>query len=164
LGTRYWENFDLEERLARALGRPTRVLNDADVQGFGLIADNGLEMVLTLGTGVGTALFRDGDLMPHLELAQHPIRKGQTYDEYIGNAALHRKGVKKWSRRVHKAIANLRSLVRYDVLPIGGGNAPRLIDRRGMCGLAPTWRVLPVVSGFGTSRLAPRRSSASWVL
>ena len=128
LGTRYWENFDLEKGFARALGRPTRVLNDADVQGFGLIEGNGLEMVLTLGAGVGTALFRDGDLMPHLELAQHPIQKGQTYDEYIGDAALHRKGVKKWSRRVHKAIAILRSLIHYDVLHIGGGNAPRLID------------------------------------
>jgi len=90
--------------------------------GFGLIEGNGLELVLTLGTGVGTALFRDG------ELAHHPIRNGQTYDEYIGNAALHRKGVKKWSRRVHKAIARVRSLVHYDVLHIGGGNAPRLID------------------------------------
>ena len=128
LGTRYWQNFDLENELARALGRPTRVLNDADVQGFGLIEGNGLELVLTLGTGVGTALFRDGDLMPHLELAHHPIRKGQTYDAYIGNAALHRKGVKKWSRRVHKAIASVRALVHYDVLHIGGGNAPRLID------------------------------------
>ena len=128
LGTRYWQNFDLENELARALGRPTRVLNDADVQGFGLIEGNGLELVLTLGTGVGTALFRDGDLMPHLELAHHPIRKGQTYDAYIGNAVLHRKGVKKWSRRVHKAIASVRALVHYDVLHIGGGNAPRLID------------------------------------
>jgi polyphosphate glucokinase len=122
LGTRYWQNFDLENELARGLGRSTRVLNDADVQGFGLIEGNGLELVLTLGTGVGTALFRDG------ELAHHPIRNGQTYDEYIGNAALHRKGVKKWSRRVHKAIARVRSLVHYDVLHIGGGNAPRLID------------------------------------
>ena len=128
LGTRYWENFDLEHELAHALDRPTRVLNDADVQGFGLIEGHGLEMVLTLGTGVGSALFRDGELMPHLELAHHPIRKGQTYDEYIGNAARKRKGAKRWSRRVHRTIDILRSLVHYDILHIGGGNAPRLID------------------------------------
>lgn len=127
LGTRYWENFDLEGELARALGRPTRVLNDADVQGFGLIEGRGLEMVVTLGTGVGSALFRDGELMPHLELAHHPIRKGQTYDEYIGDAALKRKGVKRWSRRVHKVIDIVRALVHYDILHIGGGNAPKLI-------------------------------------
>jgi polyphosphate glucokinase len=85
-------------------------------------------MVLTLGTGAGTALFREGDLMPHLELAHHPIHKGQTYDEYIGDEALHRKGQKKWSRRVHKTIAILRSLVHYDLLHIGGGNASKFID------------------------------------
>jgi polyphosphate glucokinase len=66
--------------------------------------------------------------MPHLELAHHPIHNDQTYDEYIGDAALHRKGAKKWSRRVHKTIAILRSLVHYDVLHIGGGNASKFID------------------------------------
>jgi polyphosphate glucokinase len=81
-----------------------------------------------LGTGAGTALFREGDLMPHLELAHHPIHNNQTYDEYIGDAALHRKGAKKWSRRVHKTIVLLRSLVHYDLLHIGGGNASKFID------------------------------------
>jgi polyphosphate glucokinase len=85
-------------------------------------------MVLTLGTGAGTALFREGDLMPHLELAHHPIHNNETYDEYIGDAALRRKGAKKWSRRVRKTITILRSLVHYDVLHIGGGNARRIID------------------------------------
>ena len=50
-----------------------RVLNDADVQGFGAIKGHGVEMVLTLGTGAGTAIFRDGEIMPHLELAHHPV-------------------------------------------------------------------------------------------
>jgi polyphosphate glucokinase len=111
LGTKPWQDFALADVLAERLGKPVRVLNDADVQGFGLIGGRGLEMVLTLGTGAGTALFRDGDLMPHLELAHHPIHKDQTYDEYIGDEALHRKGPKQWSRRVHKTIAILRSLV-----------------------------------------------------
>jgi polyphosphate glucokinase len=66
--------------------------------------------------------------MPHLELAHHPLRKGQTYDEYIGNAALKRKGAKRWSRRVHKTIVIVRALVHYDILHIGGGNARRLIE------------------------------------
>ena len=128
LGTKPWQDFDLADALEERLGKPVRVLNDADVQGFGLIRGLGLEMVLTLGTGAGTALFREGDLMPHLELAHHPIHKGQTYDEYIGDEALHRKGPKQWSRRVHKTIAILRSLVHYDLLHIGGGNASKFID------------------------------------
>src|SRR5947207_14348727 len=127
LGTDALAGFDLQSVLAERLGKPVRVLNDADVQGFGLIQGRGLEMVLTLGTGAGTALFREGDLMPHLELAHHPIHNDQTYDEYIGDTALHRKGAKKWSRRVHKTIVLLRSLVHYDVLHIGGGNASKFI-------------------------------------
>jgi 6-phosphogluconolactonase len=128
LGTKPWQNFVLADALEKRLGKPVRVLNDADVQGFGLIRGRGVEMVLTLGTGAGTALFRDGDLMPHLELAHHPIHKDLTYDEYIGDEALRSKGVKKWSRRVHKAITILRSLVHYDLLHIGGGNASKVID------------------------------------
>src|SRR5215831_11072533 len=128
LGTRPWTDFPLAEALTTRLAKPVRVLNDADVQGFGLIRGRGLEMVLTLGTGVGTALFRDGDLMPHLELAHHPIHNNKTYDEYLGDDVLRRKGVKKWNRRVHKTITILRSLVHYDVLHIGGGNASKITD------------------------------------
>jgi polyphosphate glucokinase len=128
LGTQTWQDFALADALAARLEKPVRVLNDADVQGFGLIEGTGLEMVLTLGTGAGTALFRDGELMPHLELAQHPIHNKHTYDDYVGIDALHLKGAKKWNRRVHKTIAILRCLVHYDLLHIGGGNASKIID------------------------------------
>jgi polyphosphate glucokinase len=99
------------------------VLNDADVQGFGAIRGQGVEMVLTLGTGAGTALFRDGEIMPHLELAHHPVSGNKTYDEYIGNAARKKKGRKAWTKRVAKCIDILREVVHFDHLYIGGGNA-----------------------------------------
>jgi len=118
----------LASALSKRLGKPVRLLNDAEVQGLGIIAGRGLELVLTLGTGAGTALFRDGELMPHLELAQHPIHGGNTYNGYIGNDALRTKGVKKWSHRVHKAIHILYSLLHYDTLYIGGGNAAKVLD------------------------------------
>src|SRR5262249_51642120 len=73
LGTEVWAGFDLQTTLADTLGKPTRVMNDADVQGFGAIHGNGVEMVLTLGTGAGTSLFSDGNIVPHLELAHHPV-------------------------------------------------------------------------------------------
>ena len=84
--------------------------------------------MLTLGTGAGTAVFRDGVLMPHLELAQHPIHGNQTYNDYIGSEALRRKGAKKWSRRVRKTIRILNSLLHYDVLYLGGGNGDKVIN------------------------------------
>jgi polyphosphate glucokinase len=123
LGTDALAGFDLQSVLAEHLGKPVRVLNDADVQGFGAIRGQGVEMVLTLGTGAGTALFRNGEIMPHLELAHHPVSGNKTYDEYIGNAARKKKGRKAWTKRVAKCIDILREVVRFDHLYIGGGNA-----------------------------------------
>jgi polyphosphate glucokinase len=123
LGTEALAGFDLQRVLAEHWGKPVRVLNDADVQGFGAIKGDGIEMVLTLGTGAGTAIFRDGEIMPHLELSHHPVSGNKTYDAYIGNAARRKKGKKAWNKRVAKAIGILREVVRFDHLYIGGGNA-----------------------------------------
>jgi polyphosphate glucokinase len=123
LGTEALADLDLQTTLAEHWGKPVQVLNDADIQGLGAIEGRGIEMVLTLGTGAGTAIFRDGELMPHLELAHHPISGKKTYDEYLGNAARKRKGRKAWNKRVAKAIGILREVIRFDHLYIGGGNA-----------------------------------------
>lgn len=123
LGTDTLAGLDLQSKLADHLGKPVRVLNDADVQGFGAITGRGIEMVLTLGTGAGTSIFRDGEAIPHLELAHHPISGKKTYDEYIGNAARRKKGAKAWNKRVARVIDVLREVVRFDHLYIGGGNA-----------------------------------------
>jgi polyphosphate glucokinase len=121
-----WSDFDLAGALARALGKPVRVANDADVQGLAVIGGKGVEMVITLGTGFGTGLYLDGRLAPHLELSHHPFRKGETYEEQLGNAARKRIGNRKWNRRVKRAIRNLRSLTNFDRLYIGGGNARKI--------------------------------------
>jgi len=126
LGTDYWHGFALAEKLAGRLDRPTRVLNDADVQGLGVIEGKGLECVLTLGTGVGSSLFKDGMLLPHLELGQHPFVDNKTYDEYLGAAALEKKGHHKWNRRLEKAIEVVNRLINYDLLHLGGGNARQI--------------------------------------
>ena len=118
-----WSGFDLGGALEAKLKHPVRVANDADLQGWAVVSGLGLEMVVTLGTGVGSALFTNGLLAPHLELAHHPFRKGQTYNEQIGDAALQKVGLKKWRRRVLEAIANFESLVHYDRLYLGGGNS-----------------------------------------
>jgi len=123
LGNETLAGMDLQSTLAQDWGKPVRVLNDADVQGFGAIHGHGVEMVLTLGTGAGTAIFRDGEIMTHLELAHHPVSGNKTYDEYVGNAAREKKGKKAWNKRVAKVIGILREVVRFDHLYIGGGNA-----------------------------------------
>ncbi|SIO48042.1 polyphosphate glucokinase [Paraburkholderia phenazinium] len=126
-GDEGWHDIPLADSLAKRLGGlPVRMINDAEVQGFAAIEGHGIEFVLTLGTGAGTALFRDGELMPHLELAHHPVSKNRAYDEYIGDAARMQAGNKRWNHRVEKVIGILASLVNYDKLWIGGGNAARL--------------------------------------
>jgi polyphosphate glucokinase len=126
LGTPAWAGFPLAEVVARKFGAPARLLNDATVQGLGVIAGSGLECVITLGTGFGFALFHDGGLTVHLELGQHLARGKHTYDEYLGSRALEKIGAKKWNRRLDKAIAALETLIDYDTLLIGGGNAKHI--------------------------------------
>jgi polyphosphate glucokinase len=126
LSTPDWAGFDLAKRLQERLGKPARVLNDASVQGFGAISGTGLECMITLGTGMGFSLFENGRLGPHFELGQHIAHKDMTYDQYVGSAALKRVGLEKWQKHVRRAIGQIYTLVEYDTLLIGGGNAKRL--------------------------------------
>jgi len=126
LGTDELKGFDLAGELEKRFSRPVRVINDADMQGFGAIEGKGLEMVITLGTGFGSALFMEGELTPHLEIAHLPFRKDQTFDEQVGDKARKKIGRKRWNRRVGRAIDFLRTLTHFDKLYIGGGNASRI--------------------------------------
>jgi polyphosphate glucokinase len=121
-----WSNFDMATALTTALGKPTKVANDADVQGAAVVQGKGLEVVITLGTGFGTAVFMDGQLTPHLEIAHQPFRKGETYNDQLGEHARKKIGDHHWNKRVRKAIANLDGLFFFDHLYIGGGNASRV--------------------------------------
>jgi len=123
LDTALWHGFPLQNQIAKALGKPARLLNDAEVQGLGLITGHQLEVVITLGTGVGSAIFANGRLTPHLELAHHPIKGDMTYDEYLGEAARKKVGKKKWNKRVLRMIEILSVLTNFDTLHLGGGNA-----------------------------------------
>jgi polyphosphate glucokinase len=124
-----WSDFDLETALGKALGKPTRVANDADVQGLAVIKGHGYEVVVTLGTGFGTAFFLSGRLLPHMEFAHVDFAKNQSFNERLGEPVRKKIGDKKWNKRVREMIAYLDTLTIFDHLYIGGGNAPR-INRR----------------------------------
>jgi len=126
LGTKVWHTFPLAGELSKELGKPARLLNDASIQGLGVISGQGMECVLTMGTGMGFALFENGRLGPHLEMSQHPVKTGKTYDQYVGEAALQDIGRGHWNRRMRKVIGIMEALVTYDTLYIGGGNARHL--------------------------------------
>ena len=177
-GTECWAGFPLAEAAAERFGGPARLVNDAEMQGLAVIGGKGLELVLTLGTGAGTGVFRNGALMPHLELAHHPIHGKKTYNGYIGNDALEKAGKKHWNKRVARTIDILSALLHFDHLFIGGGNARKLsiATRRwmtivpndaGIEGGAALWRlpesIFRMTSG-GNMAAAQRLAQAAPVL
>lgn len=138
-----WRGFALGNALAEGTRRPVRVLNDAGVQGYGVIEGKGLEMVITLGTGMGCALYYDGKYIPNLELAHHPFKKGKTYEDYVGKKALNKIGKKKWNKRVAEVITQVLPIWNPRRLYLGGGNAKHLkID------LPPTVSITPNIAGL----------------
>jgi polyphosphate glucokinase len=122
-----WRGFDLAAELEKLTGKPVRVCNDADVQGYGDIQGRGMEMVLTLGTGLGSAVYIDGKLLPNLELGHAPFKDGMTYEEYVSDAALKKLGQDSWLGRVNELVASLEPIWNWDVLYLGGGNS-RLLN------------------------------------
>jgi len=143
LGTRKWKNFDLQGAIQQATGKPTRAINDADLQGYGVITGSGVELVLTLGTGLGSGLYVNGQLVPNLELAHHPFRSGKTYEDLVSNKELQKIGKKKWVKRVLEMIEQLDPIFNYDALHLGGGNARHLKGA-----LPPRVRIFENVEGL----------------
>jgi len=117
-----WKGFELAAALRKKLRAPVRVANDADVQGLGSVSGKGVELVITLGTGVGSVIFVDGHRI-HLEAGHQPFHKGKTYEDELGDRAFKKKGKKKWNRLLAEALGDFARMFNYDRLYIGGGNA-----------------------------------------
>ncbi|WP_326551237.1 ROK family protein [Micromonospora sp. NBC_01813] len=142
-----WSGFDARSALSAALDLPVLVLNDAEVHGAGVVAGTGCELVLTLGTGLGCALFDGGRLAPHLELSQAPVRWGQTYDTYVGEHERRRLGDAFWSRRVRGVVDGLRPVFQWDRLYLGGGNS-RLVRPEQLARMGDDVVVVPNTAGI----------------
>ena len=118
-----WLGFDFAEALEGMTNAPARVANDADVQGLAVIEGVGVELVLTLGTGLGSGLYVDCKLVPNLEIAHHVFREGDTYEQVLGSAALERLGREQWTRHLEEAVQQLEAAFNYRRLFLGGGNS-----------------------------------------
>jgi polyphosphate glucokinase len=161
LDDKAWRNVRLQDKIAQYTSKPTRVINDADLQGYGAIAGRGVELVLTLGTGLGSALYIDGLLVPNLELGHHPFRDGKTYEELVSDRQLKKIGKKRWRQRVAAILEQVDLLFNCDAVHVGGGNALRL-----KMPLPPNVRVFENVKGLaGGIRLwqHPAPSQEAWL-
>ncbi|MFO0724135.1 MAG: ROK family protein [Myxococcota bacterium] len=121
-----WPDFELAVAIAELTDKPTRAANDADVAGLGAVEGKGVELLLTLGTGIGAGQYLDGKLIPNLELGHHPFRKGHSYEDYLRDSELKRIGKRRWNRRLRRVIAQLDPVFNYRVLYLGGGNARKI--------------------------------------
>ena len=115
-----WVGFDFK----KAFGHPVRLINDAAMQALGSYK-GGRMLFLGLGTGLGSALIVDGVLEP-MELAHLPYKKGKTYEDLVGEAALRRFGKKKWRGYVTDVVTRLQAALEADEVVVGGGNAKLL--------------------------------------
>ena len=112
-----WVDFNYE----KALGKPLRFLNDAAMQALGGYK-SGRMLFLGVGTGLGSAMVINGTVIP-LELAHLPYKHGHTYEEYVGEAGLKKRGKKKWRASVLDVVELLRAAMVCDTVLLGGGNA-----------------------------------------
>jgi polyphosphate glucokinase len=114
-----WVGFDYEG----ALGKPTKVVNDAVMQALGSY-EGGRMLFLGLGTGLGSALIVDGIVEP-LELGHLPFRK-KTFEDYVSARALEKRGKKRWRKDVLEVVERLTAAMEPDYVVIGGGGADKL--------------------------------------
>jgi polyphosphate glucokinase len=124
-----WVEYNLQAELEKRWKKPVRIANDAAVQGYAAIEGTGVEMILTLGTGLGSAIYTDGHLCPGLELAHHPWIKDRTYEDFLGRRGLKKYGVKRWNKLLAKAIKQTSSTFNWDRLYLGGGNAKEITSK-----------------------------------
>jgi polyphosphate glucokinase len=145
-----WVDFPMAKTLEKRWGKPVRIANDGAVQGYGVVQGKGVELVITLGTGMGSALFTEGVLCPGLELGHHPWRK-KTYESYLGRRGLQKFGVKRWNKLLKRAIDQTSATFNWDTLYIGGGNAKKVTlehgpeikiisNEEGLLGAMALWR------------------------
>jgi polyphosphate glucokinase len=114
-----WLGFDY----VTAFGKPTKVVNDAAMQALGSY-EGGRMLFLGLGTGLGSALVADGFVEP-MELG-HLRYKKATFEDYVGNAGLGKRGKRRWRLDVADVVAKLSAALEAEYVVLGGGNARKL--------------------------------------
>jgi polyphosphate glucokinase len=123
-----WVGVDAAQLFGKALGRPATVLNDADAAGmaevrFGAAAGrSGVVVLLTFGTGIGSAVFIDGRLLPNTEFGHIEIDGRDAETRASAHAReLHDLSWGKWAGRVNDYLTHLEALLSPDLIVIGGG-------------------------------------------
>lgn len=124
-----WKGVHVDEVLSKITGLPFTVINDADAAGlaemtFGAgVGKMGLVIMVTIGTGLGTGVFFNGQLIPNFELGRLYYKNGQLIEHYASDAARQNEDLnyKSWGKRFNKFLKHVVRIFSPDVFILGGG-------------------------------------------
>ena len=123
-----WINLDADKLFTKVVGREVYLINDADAAGVAEMKfgagrkESGLAILTTLGTGIGTALFINGELVPNTELGHLEIA-GVDYETKAAFSAKERENLDwdQWAERLQRYYSKLEALFTPDLFIVGGG-------------------------------------------
>ncbi|MCM4165103.1 MULTISPECIES: polyphosphate--glucose phosphotransferase [unclassified Arenibacter] len=126
-----WTGVNVNELFSEATGLPVTVVNDADAAGYASInfgvgrGKEGLVLMITIGTGLGSGAFYNGELIPNFELGQIPYKKYDKIELWAAASAKEREGLsyKKWGKRFNVFLEYVELIVSPDLIILGGGTS-----------------------------------------
>ncbi|MFD2585989.1 polyphosphate--glucose phosphotransferase [Croceitalea marina] len=124
-----WLGVDVDKLFEEATGQQFSVINDADAAGYAVINHDvgkgleGLVLIVTIGTGLGSGAFFNGELLPNFELGQIPYKNFKKIETWAAGSAMEREGLtyKKWAKRFNKFLNIVDLIVSPDYIILGGG-------------------------------------------
>lgn len=126
-----WLGINVEELFEKKTGLDFTVVNDADIAGYASMeygvgkGKEGLVVMITIGTGLGSGAFYDGKLIPNFELGQIPYKKYKKIELWAAASAKEREGLtyKKWGKRFNKFLNYVDLIIAPDLILLGGGTS-----------------------------------------
>lgn len=126
-----WLGVNVETLFREKTGLQFSVVNDADIAGYAAMkfgvgkGNDGLVIMITIGTGLGSGAFFNGELIPNFELGQIPYKKYKKIEHWAANSIREQKGMsyKKWGKRFNKFLQIVDVIVAPDLILLGGGTS-----------------------------------------
>ncbi len=126
-----WVNVNVRELFSTATGLPVTVINDADAAGYATMnygigkGKEGLVVMITIGTGLGSGAFFNGELIPNFELGQIPYKKYDKIENWAAASAKEKEGLsyKQWGKRFNVFLKYVDLIISPDYIILGGGTS-----------------------------------------
>ncbi len=126
-----WVNVNVRELFSKATGLPVTVINDADAAGYATMnygigkGKEGFVVMITIGTGLGSGAFFNGELIPNFELGQIPYKKYKKIETWAAASAKENEGLsfKEWGKRFNVFLKYVDLLISPDYIILGGGTS-----------------------------------------